>query len=64
MLKFIGFALLAQLLLAIGFAMVRDLAANQNRELAGALGLPSRLMLMLRTAAAKVLALDRGATMP
>jgi hypothetical protein len=55
MLRFIGFALLVQLLLAIGLAMVRDLAANNNRELAGALRLPSRLTLMLRTAAAKLL---------
>lgn len=55
MLNFIGFAFIVQLLLAIAFAMFRDMFTRHSQEVGRVLRLPTRSELLMRTMAAKIL---------
>ncbi|MDP1680513.1 MAG: hypothetical protein Q8L39_01890 [Burkholderiales bacterium] len=55
MLNFIGFAFIVQLLLAIAFAMFRDMFTRHSLEVGRVLRLPTRSELLARTMMAKVL---------
>lgn len=55
MLNFLGFALIVQLLLAIGIAMFRDMFTRHSQEVGRVLGLPTRFELLVRTAVAKMM---------